>query len=149
MFDIRDEEFVFSVSPFERVVDNEVDPVNHHWDWIKSFVEFSVTGVKIQYQTEFTIGKLKQLKEQFAAHYQAVIGQLEIEPFEFRSDLNQLNMLLRKVKGDDVVVIEYVLRPEAHADSVQVKGGFAIDESYFSDILSRLDEMIEWPGKQG
>lgn len=58
-------------------------------------------------------------------------------------------MLLRKVKGDDVVVIEYVLRPEAHADSVQVKGGFAIDESYFSDILSRLDEMIEWPGKQG
>lgn len=149
MFDIRNEEFVFAVSPFERVVENDVDPVNHHWDWIKSFVEFSVTGVRIQYQTEFTVGGLKQLKEQFAAHYQAVIAQLEIEPFEFRSDLKQLNMLLRKVKGDDVVVIEYVLRPEAHADSVQVKGGFAIDESYFPGILSRLDEMIEWPGKPG
>ncbi|SFN26717.1 hypothetical protein SAMN05428971_0780 [Candidatus Pantoea varia] len=149
MFDIRDEGFVFAVSPFERVVDNEVDPINHHWDWIKSFVEFSVTGVKIQYQTEFTVGELKQLKEQFSAFYQTVVAQLEIQPFEFRSDLNQLNMLLRKVTGDDVVVIEYVLRPEAHADSVQVKGGFVIDESYFSDILSRLDEMIEWPSKPG
>lgn len=98
MFDIRDAEFVFAVSPFERVVDNEVDPVNHHWDWVKSFVELSVTGVKIQYQTEFTIGELKQLKEQFSAHYQAVVAQLEIEPFEFRSDSNQLNMLLRKVQ---------------------------------------------------
>jgi len=149
MFDIRDEEFVFAVSPFERVVDNEIDPDNHHWDWIKSFVEFSVTGVKIQYQTEFTVGELKQLKEQFSALYQTVVAQLEIQPFEFRSDLNQLNMLLRKVKGDDVVVIEYVLRPESHADSVQVKGGFVIDESYFPGILFRLDEMIEWPGMPG
>ncbi|WP_292992304.1 hypothetical protein [Pantoea sp.] len=149
MFDIRDEEFVFAVSPFERVVNNEIDPDNHHWDWIKSFVEFSVTGVKIQYQTEFTVGELKQLKEQFSAHYQTVVAQLEVQPFEFRSDLNQLNMLLRKVNGDDVVVIEYVLRPESHADSVQVKGEFVIDESYFPGILSRLDEMIEWPGMPG
>jgi len=149
MFNIRDEEFVFAVSPFERVVDNEVDPDNPHWDWIKSFVDFSVTGVKIQYQTEFTVGELKQLKEQFSALYQAVVAQLEIQPFEFRSNLNQLNMLLRKLKGDDVVVIEYVLRPESHADSVQVKGGFVIDESYFPGILSRLEEMIEWPGKPG
>lgn len=149
MFDIRNEEFVFAVSPFERVVDSDADPVNHLWDWIKSFVEFSVPGVKVQFQTEFSVGELKQLREQFAAHYQAVFAQKEIEPFEYHSELNQLNMLLREVTGDGVVVIEYVLRPEAHAESVEVKGEFPIDESYFSGILSRLDEMIEWPGKPG
>ncbi|WP_255474512.1 hypothetical protein [Pantoea sp. SJZ147] len=41
-------------------------------------------------------------------------------------------------------MIEYDLRPEAHADSVQVKGDFGINESYFPDILKRLDDMIEW-----
>ncbi|MDO6408661.1 WapI family immunity protein [Pantoea phytobeneficialis] len=145
MFDIRNEEFVFAVSPFERVVDDEADPVNHLWDWIKSFVEFSVSGVKVQFQTEFTVGELKVLREHFAAYYEAVKVQREIEPFNFRSDLNQLNMLLRKVKGDDIVMIEYVLRPEAHADSVQVKGELGINESYFPEILKRLDEMIAWP----
>ncbi|MGK3116105.1 WapI family immunity protein [Candidatus Pantoea formicae] len=145
MFDIRNEEFVFAVSPLERVVDEEADPVNHLWDWIKSFVELSVNGVKVQFQTEFTVGELKELREHFASFYEAVKVQREIKPFNFRSDLNQLNMLLRKVEGDDIVIIEYVLRPESHADSVQVKGEFGINESYFPDIFRRLDEMIAWP----
>lgn len=145
MFDIRNEEFVFAVSPFERVVDDEADPVNHLRDWIKSFVEFSVSGVKVQFQTEFSVGELRALREQFSAYYRAVVAQQEIESFSFRSQLNQLNMVLRKVSGDDVVIIEYVLRPEEHADSVQIKGELAINESYFPDILKRLDEMIAWP----
>ncbi|MEG3128144.1 hypothetical protein SC171_19355 [Pantoea cypripedii] len=145
MFDFRNEEFVFAVSPFERVVDDEADPVNHLWDWIKSFVEFSVSGVKVQFQTEFTVGELRELRNQFSAHHKAVMAQQEIESFSFRSQLNQLNMVLRKVTGDDAVIVEYVLRPEEHADSVQIKGEFGINESYFPDILKRLDEMIDWP----
>lgn len=144
MFEIKDEEFTFAVSPFERVVDNDIDPEHHHWDWIKSFVEFSVPGLKAQYQTEFTVGELLALREQFAAHHNALIAQSEIKPFEFQSQCHQLNMVIRKVAGDDGVTIEYDLRPEAHADSVQVKGDFGINESYFPDILKRLDEMIEW-----
>lgn len=145
MFDIRNEEFVFAVFPFERVVDDEADPVNHLWDRVKSLVEFSVSGVKVQFQTEFTVGELKVLREHFAACYESVKVRRETEPFNFSSDLNQLNMLLRKVEGDEIVMIEYVLRPESHADSVLVKGEFGINESYFPDILKRLDEMIAWP----
>ncbi|MDF7658496.1 hypothetical protein PUG81_05910 [Erwiniaceae bacterium L1_54_6] len=145
MFDFRNEEFVFAVSPFERVVDDEADPVNHLWDWIKSFVEFSVSGVKVQFQTEFTVGELRELHNQFSAHYKAVIAQQEIELFSFCSQLNQLNMVLRKVTDDDAVIVEYVLRPEQHADSVQIRGEFGINESDFPDILRRLDEMITWP----
>ncbi|MDE1186991.1 MAG: hypothetical protein PW844_11005 [Pantoea sp.] len=145
MFDIRNEEFVFAVSPFERVVDDEADPVNHLWDWIKFFVEFSVSGVKVQFQTEFTVGELRELRNQFSVHYKAVMAQQEIKSFSFRSQLNQLNMVLRKVTGDDAVIVEYVLRPEEHADSVQIKGEFGINESHFPDILRRLDEMITWP----
>ncbi|UQY42639.1 hypothetical protein M1E08_08645 [Erwinia sp. PK3-005] len=144
MFDIKNEEFTFAISPFERVVDNEIDPEYPRWDWIKSFVEFSVPGLKAQFQTEFTVGELQILREQFSAHHDALIAQREIKPFEFRSECHQLNMVIRKVAGADGIVIEFDLRPESHADSVQVKGDFSLDESFFSDILKRLDEMIAW-----
>lgn len=52
--------------------------------------------------------------------------------------------MLRKLNDVDSVIIEYILRPEAHADSVRVKGDFSINESYFPEILKRLDEMIAW-----
>ena len=144
MFDFKSDNFTFTVSPFERVSDHEADPVEHLWDWIQSWVEFSVSGLKVQFQTEFTVGELKTLREQFSAHYEALIAQRELKPFEFHSRCHQLNMVIRKVKGKDGVIVDFVLRPEPHADSVQVKGDFGLDESYFPDILKRLDEMIEW-----
>ncbi|MCJ7926317.1 MAG: hypothetical protein MUW55_10360 [Pantoea vagans] len=144
MFDFRNEDFTFVISPFERIPDNEADPTGHLWDWIQSWIEFSVSGVKVQFQTEFTIGELKILKDEFAANYQAIIAQRELKPFIFRSERGQLNMVIRKVTGKDGVIVEFDIRPEAHADSVQVKGGFGLDESYFPAILNRLDEMIQW-----
>lgn len=144
MFDINNEEFTFAISPFERVVDNEIDLEYHRWDWIKSFVEFSVPGLKVQFQTKFTVGELQVLREQFSAHHNALIAEQEIKPFEFRSECHQLNMVIRKVASADGIIIEYDLRPESHADSVQVKGDFSLDESFFPDILKRLDEMITW-----
>lgn len=144
MFDLRNEDFTFVISPFERMPDNEADPVGHLWDWIQSWIEFSVSGLKVQFQTEFTIGELKILKDEFSSHYQAIIAQKEIKPFIFRSERGQLNMVTRKVTGKDGVIVEFDIRPEPHADSVQVKGSFGLDESFFPDILKRLDEMIEW-----
>ncbi|MCX0500563.1 WapI family immunity protein [Erwinia billingiae] len=144
MFDLRNEEFTFLVSPFERMPDNEADPVGHLWDWIQSWIEFSVSGLKVQFQTEFTVGELKILKHEFYGHYQAIIVQKEIKPFIFQSLCGQLNMVIRKVTGKDGVIVEFDIRPEPHADSVQVKGSFGLDESFFPDILKRLDEMIEW-----
>lgn len=144
MFDLRNEDFTFVISPFERMPDIEADPVGHLWDWIQSWVEFSVSGLKVQFQTEFTVGELKILKDEFSSHYQALIAQKEIKPFIFRSERGQLNMVIRKVTGKDGVIVEFDIRPEPHADSVQVKGSFGLDESFFPDILKRLDEMIEW-----
>lgn len=85
MFDLRNEEFTFLVSPFQRMPDNEVDPTGHSWDWIHSWIEFSVSGLKVQFQTEFTVGELKILKEEFSSHYQAITVQKEIKPFIFHS----------------------------------------------------------------
>lgn len=144
MFDLKSDDFTFTVFPFERVSDHGIDPVEHLWNWIQSWVEFLVSGLKVQFQTEFTVGELKTLREQFSAHYEALIAQRELKPFEFLSRCHQINMVIRKVKGKDSVTVDFVLRPEPHADSVQVKGDFGLDESYFPDILKRLDEMIEW-----
>ncbi|WP_340278400.1 WapI family immunity protein [Pantoea agglomerans] len=144
MFDFRNEDFTFVISPFERIPDNEADPAGHLWDWIQSWIEFSVSGVKVQFQTEFTVGELRILKDEFAANYQAIIAQRELKPFIFRSERGQLNMVIRKVTGKDGVIVEFDIRPESHADSVQVKGSFGLDESYFPNILKRLDEMIQW-----
>lgn len=113
-------------------------------DWIQSWIEFSVSGLKVQFQTEFTVGELKILKKEFSSHYQALIAQKEIKPFIFRSERGQLNMFTRKVTGKDGDRVEFDIRPEPHADCVQVKGSFGLDESFFPDILKRLDEMIEW-----
>lgn len=144
MFDFRNDNFTFTVSPFERVADVEADPIEHLWDWIQCWIEFSVDGLKSQFQTEFTIGELKILRDSFSNHHEALIAQNDIKPFEFCSERHQLDMVLRKLNDVDSVIIEYTLRPEAHADSVQVKGDFSINESYFPDILKRLDEMIAW-----
>ncbi|MEI2264161.1 WapI family immunity protein [Erwinia sp. CGal63] len=144
MFDFRNDNFTFTVSPFERVADREADPIEHLWDWIQCWIEFSVDGLKSQFQTEFTIGELKILRDSFSNHHEALIAQNDIKPFEFHSERHQLDMVLRKLNDVDSVIIEYILRPEAHADSVQVKGDFSINESYFPDILKRLDEMIAW-----
>lgn len=144
MFYLKNEELTFTISPYERVIETEIDPEHHRWDWIKSFIEFSVPGLTARFQTEFTVGELQTLREQFSAHYDALIAQREIKPFEFRSEQRQLNLVIRKVAGAEGVVIGYELRPEAHADSVQVNGDFCINESYFADILKRLDDMIAW-----
>lgn len=144
MFNFINDDFTFTVSPFERVSDHQTDPFEHLWDWIHSWIEFSVSGLKVQFQTEFTVGELKILREQFSAHYEALIAQREIKPFEFRSKCHQLNMVIRKVTGKDGVIVDFVLRPEPHADSVQITGSFDLNESFFPDILKRLDEMIEW-----
>ncbi|SUB16407.1 Uncharacterised protein [Pantoea agglomerans] len=69
------------VSPFERVVDNEADPVNHHWDWIQSWIEFSVIGLKVAFKTKFTVGELKMLKKEFSAFHQAIIAQKKLKSF--------------------------------------------------------------------
>lgn len=144
MFNLHNEDFIFVVSPFERMPDNEADPDGHLWDWIQTWIEFSVSGLRVQFQTEFTVGELKILKDAFSDYYQAIIAQCELIPFIFRSERGQLNMVIRKTMGRDGVIVELDLRPESHADSVQVKGSFGLDESYFPDVLKRLDEMIEW-----
>lgn len=144
MFNLHNEDFTFVVSPFERMPDNEADPDGHLWDWIQTWIEFSASGLKVQFQTEFTVGELKILKDAFSDHYQAIVAQCELIPFIFRSERGQLNMVIRKSMGSDGVIVELDLRPESHADSVQVKGSFGLDESYFPDVLKRLDEMIEW-----
>ncbi|MEW5289120.1 hypothetical protein ABW286_07985 [Erwinia papayae] len=144
MFNLQNDDFTFTVSPFERVTDNEIDPVEHRWDWIKSWIEFSVSGLKVQFQTDFSVGELKILREQFLLHHDALIAKREVKPYEFRSLNQQLNMNIRKVTDGDGVMVDFVLRPEPHADSVQVKGDFGLNESYFPDILKRLDEMIDW-----
>ncbi|TPE19742.1 hypothetical protein FJP62_06820 [Pantoea vagans] len=144
MFDLRSEEFTFAIAPYERVVENEVDPVNHNWDWIKSWVEFSVSGLNVAFKTEFTVGELKLLKKEFSAFQQAIINQQKLKSFTYQSDIHQLDMIVTNENSIDSVTIEFILRPEPNADSVQVKGSFGLDETYFSDILKRLDEMIEW-----
>lgn len=144
MFDLRSEEFTFAIAPYERVVENEADPVNHNWDWIKSWVEFSVSGLNVAFKTEFTVGELKLLKKEFTAFQQAIMNQQKLKSFTYQSDIHQLDMIVTNENSIDSVTIEFILRPEPHADSVQVKGSFGLDETHFPDILKRLDEMIEW-----
>jgi len=44
--------------------------------------------------------------------------------------------------GDVGVIME--LTPENHAESITLAGSLDIDESYFPDLLSGLDDIISW-----
>lgn len=113
------------------------------WDFHRRAL-FSVSGLKVAFKTEFTVGELKFLKKEFTTFQQAIINQQKLKSFTYQSDVHKLDLIVANKNSIDSVSIEFILRPEPHADSVQVKGSFGLDETYFPDILKRLDEMIEW-----
>ena len=143
MFDIKNNTFHFSITPYERVADQKIDLVTHSWDCIKTWIEFSLSGVKIQYKTEFTVGELKPLKVQLTEMYNKLSKQAHFREVNFIAERRQLSLLFRQ-QGKDAVEVVFVLYPEDNAESVQIKGNFGIDESYFPALLSGLDAMINW-----
>lgn len=143
MFAIENKLLKFSITPYERIADNDIDPERHRWDWIKSYVEFSVSGLEVKFSTEFTIGELANLKEELQ-RLETTLFKDEAYSFEFTPLERRVIMTFSSNKQHEGVEVALLLRPENHADSVRVSDEFGIDQSYFADIYRRIDEMLNW-----
>ena len=129
------------ISAFER----ENTPDVPAYDWINSYIEFTLPELKTQYTTAFNVGELTELKKQINSLYLALLNGDKHENIIFDSAENQLNIRFIKMDDDENVAVDITLRPENPADSVIVKDTFVIDQSYFPAFMSGLDEMINWP----
>lgn len=112
-------------------------------DWINVWVTFSVPELSTQFKTAFTIYELSQLKKGLTSIYQSITASIESPPVNFDSLENRINFSFRKIYSEHVEV-DLLMKPEDHADSVQVTDTFYLDQSYFPALLSGLDAMINW-----
>lgn len=131
---------VLSITPYERENTPEAPP----YDWIRTYIKFSLPELKTQYATSFTVGELMDLKHGLSSLYDSLIKGTSHAGVQFDSLENQININFLKVglRGDNA--IELTMRPEKNADSVIIKDFFGLDESYFPALISGLTEMINW-----
>ncbi|MGB8664450.1 MAG: hypothetical protein WCD24_06755 [Serratia inhibens] len=139
MIDIISGSRTLRVSPFER----QNTPEAPAYDWIRTYVEYSLPELKAQYQASFSVGELIDFRRGVVSIYQDLVGGHKPHDVVFDSTENQLNLHFIPMP-DNSIAVELTLRPENPAESVIIKDSFGIDESYFPALLSGLDEMINW-----
>jgi len=143
MFEINDDNLRFSVTPFERITDNDIDPITHTWDWIKVYIEFAVIGLTSQFETSFTVGELTELKTS-VEKVQAALENHATTNVIFDSLERQISITFGTLTGSDGVSVSLILRPEGHPESAEITYTFFIDQSYFDGIFARINKMISW-----
>ncbi|QKJ87116.1 hypothetical protein PMPD1_2170 [Paramixta manurensis] len=140
MIDIAVGTLKFQLSPYERESSQE----ELSEDWIKTFVEYELPELSIQYSTAFSISELIDLKSEFHSLYESLITQKPHPGFYFDSVERHFSLQVKQVGHLDVAEVNIMMKPEDSADSVKITDTFYLDQSYFPALLSGLDEMINW-----
>ncbi|QKJ87118.1 hypothetical protein PMPD1_2173 [Paramixta manurensis] len=131
MIDIVSGSRSLRISPFER----QKTPEAPAYDWIRTYVEYSLPELKAQYQTSFSVGEIIDFKEDIYSLYQEVSSGHKAHEVVFDSTENQLNLRFIPMTNNTIAV-KLTLRPENPAESVIIKDSFGIDQSYFPALLS-------------
>ncbi|HDJ1439189.1 TPA: hypothetical protein PPN70_001605 [Serratia rubidaea] len=140
MINITVEKLSLQLSPYER----ESEPDNDSYIWIKTFIEYKLPGLAVQYSTAFTVWELRTFRERLALLYAHLVIQEPHTEVVFDSLENHFNLHIAQVGHNDIVEVNIAMRPEDHADSAKVTDTFYLDQSYFPALLSGLDKMINW-----
>ncbi|CAI1592967.1 MULTISPECIES: hypothetical protein [Serratia] len=140
MIDINVGTLEFRLSSYEREYTEE----DLSDDWIKTFVEYKLPVLTIQYSTAFTVSELINLKDELQSLYESLIEQKPHSDIFFDSLERHFSLQIRQVGHHDAAEVNIMMKPEDNADSVKVTDTFYLDQSYFPALLSGLDEMINW-----
>lgn len=140
MIDINVGTLKFQLSPYEREYGEE----DLFDDWIKTFVEYKLPELTVQYSAAFTVSELVDLKNKIKALYEDLLKQEPHSDISFESIERHISLQIRQVGHLDSAEVNIVLRPENSAESVKVIDTFYLDQSYFPGLLAGLDEMINW-----
>lgn len=140
MIDLTIGTLKFQLSPYERVP----EPDDASYDWIKTFIEYKLPGLSVQYSTEFTVYELKELRGELQSLYEYLLSQKPHADIIFDSLERHFSLHIEQSAHRDIANVNIMMKPEDHADSVKVTDSFCLDQSYFPALLSGLDEMINW-----
>lgn len=107
MIEIVSGDKALRVSPFER----ENTPDAPAYDWIKTFVEYELPGLRVQYQASFNVGELISLKENLAVLHSGLVNDDKPHDLVFDSTENQLNLIFSPSTSGRGVLVTLTLRP--------------------------------------
>lgn len=128
------------ITPYERGSETEVTA----YSLIMVWVEFSIPPLKTEFAAEFFVGQLEQSRSDICGFYQAIKNGIKFKDVNLTSAFEQVTLKFHQSHFAGAVGVSMVLKPENHADSVTLEGFFEIDESYFPDLLSGLDDILSW-----
>lgn len=128
------------ITPWERVVPLD----NLSESWVKSYVEYTLPGVKIQYTIELTIDEMMILRDALQRFYDNISTQKTCSDINFSSMEKYFRLSFSQVENREIAEVNILMLPERHADSVKVADTFYLDQSYFPIIISGLTEIINW-----
>lgn len=69
---------------------------------------------------------------------------MKVKDINLTSAFEQVVLKLHRAHFAGAVGVSMELKPENHAESITLEGSLDIDESYFPDLLSGLDDIISW-----
>ncbi|PJD35117.1 hypothetical protein B9Q28_07020 [Enterobacter cloacae] len=108
------------------------------------WVEFSIPALKTAFAAEFFVGQLEQFRHDIHGFHQALKRGAKFKDINLTSAFEQVMLKFHQAHFAGAVGVSMVLKPENHADSITLEDSFDIDESYFPDLLSGLDDIISW-----
>lgn len=140
MIDITSGDRHLKLTPYERVSEPEIPAYSRIMVW----VEFSIPALKTEFAAEFFVGQLEQFRNDTQGFYQALKNGGKVKDINLTSAFEQVVLKLHQAHFAGAVGVSMELKPENHAESITLEGSLDIDESYFPDLLSGLDDIISW-----
>lgn len=140
MIDITSGDRHLKLTPYERLTEPEEPAYSRIMVW----VEFSIPALKTEFAAEFFVGQLEQFRNDTLDFHQALKTGAKFKDINLTSAFEQVVLKFHQAHFTGAVGVSMVLKPENHADSITLDDSFDIDESYFPDLLSGLDDIISW-----
>ncbi|AMQ59361.1 TPA: WapI family immunity protein [Klebsiella aerogenes] len=138
MIEIISDKKILRITAFER----ENTPNAPAYDWIKTYVEYHLPELNVQYQASFNVGELSELKDNLIALHTHLINEDAHTDVIFESTENQLNLVFTPSSFGHGALMSLTLRPENPAESVVISDCLGLDESYFPALIAGLEEII-------
>jgi len=137
MFEIRNENALFRFSFIERIE----EPEDRSQDLIMCWLEIEESCIMLQCQCELTLFDLENLRNMLSRFYERILNNNQALPEYFAPRIETFTCEVRQVEGADFVGFNFTASP--HEDEGwTLKGGIAIDQSYFPGLISGIESIL-------
>lgn len=137
MFEIKNESALFRLSFIERMD----EPEDRRQDLIMCWLEVQEPCIKLQCQCELTLFDLENLRDMISRFYEDISNTIDVPPASFSPRIETFSCEFRQVVGADYIGFNFNVSPHED-DGWELKGGIAIDQSYFPGLIRGIDSIL-------